>query len=239
MKKITPQQMLERGVHLGHKRQRIHPKSKKNIYSIESGASIIDLFKTEELLSKAQQYAFELGESGKQMLFVGTKKTARDIIDSLCKKNNLLYLSSKWVGGLMTNFEEIRRNVTRMIESRGAMEAGDWNKLPKHEQVELNKKLTRAGQIYNGVEKLEALPDCLFIVDIRKEKNAVEEARRLGIATIAIVDTNSDPGLVTYPIPGNDDSQESIELLTNAIVEAYVEGREKYEKLQSKEKKLS
>ncbi len=227
MKKTNPEELLAAGVHFGHKKWRIHPKSQKYIYKIDRGASIIDLFKTAEELDKAKQFVFDLAQEKKTLLVVGTKKQAKAIVLELCEKNNIYYIASKWIGGFLTNFDEILKNVKKMRDLKKEKAEGEWNKLPKHEMVKLDKELVKLERVYRGVENLEKLPDALFIIDIKKEHTAVIEARRRDIPTIAIVDTNCDPRLVDYPIPGNDDALTSISFLTKEIVVSYTEGREK------------
>ncbi|MFQ5452541.1 MAG: 30S ribosomal protein S2, partial [Candidatus Paceibacterota bacterium] len=179
MKKVKPEELLSYGVHLGHKKQRVHPRARKFIHKIESGVSIIDLFQTAERLETACTIAKSLGKSKKVLLLVGTKRVARDVIRDAGQKHNLPYVSQKWVGGLLTNFAEISKNVKRIKDMRSEQDEGTWKKLPKHEQVALEKKLNRIASIYDGVVSMTELPDALFIVDIKKEKNAIMEARRL------------------------------------------------------------
>ncbi len=237
MKKTLPEELLAHGVHLGHKRTRVHPKSKPYIYAVEGGASIIDLFQTVDLLARAEEAAYKLGHEGKVLMFVGTKKSAREVLLDLTQDNELVHLASKWVGGFLTNFEQIEKNIKTMTEMRVNKETGEWAKLPKHESIALDKKLARIASIYSGVSTLEKIPDALFVIDIRKEATAIEEARTVKIETIAITDTNTDPTLVDFPIPGNDDAVTSIKFITERIVNAYVDGRKKGEIERAKVKK--
>lgn len=229
MKKSNPEEMILYGVHFGHKSQKVHPRSKKYIHKIENGVSIIDLFKTAVELDKAKEFVFNLGKENKNILFIATKKQARPIVKELCIANNINYLTNKWTGGFATNFEEIHKNVKRISDMKKAKEAGEWNQFPKHEIVKLDKKLMKLLKIYEGVEKMDKLPDAFFIVDLKKENNAANEACMKKIPVVAITDTNVNPEIVDYPIPGNDDALTSIKYLTEQIVEAYVEGRKKAE----------
>ncbi|OGK14945.1 30S ribosomal protein S2 [Candidatus Roizmanbacteria bacterium RIFCSPHIGHO2_01_FULL_39_12b] len=224
MNKISPEELLKAGVHLGHRKQKINPASKKFIYKIESGVSIIDLFQTAPQLDKALEFIRSLGKEGKIITFVATKKGARDIVEEIAKKNNLTYITNKWVGGFLTNFSEVHKNVELLNTLTGEKERGEWNKYVKHERVTLEKKMRRITSIYEGVLTLDKIPDALFIIDIKKEKNAVTEAKRCEIRTVALVDTNSDPGLVDYPIIGNDDALTSVQFIVENIVGAYLEG---------------
>src|SRR3989344_5985449 len=196
MNKISPEELLKAGVHLGHRKQKINPASKKFIYKIESGVSIIDLFQTAPQLDKALEFIRSLGKEGKIITFVATKKGARDIVEDMAKLNTLT----------------------------GEKERGEWNKYVKHERVTLEKNMRRITSIYEGFLTLDKIPDALFIIDIKKEKNAVTEAKRCEIRTVALVDTNSDPGLVDYPIIGNDDALTSVQFIVENIVGAYLEG---------------
>lgn len=239
MKKTTPEDLIAYGVHLGHKSFKVHPRSRQYIYQIESGTSIIDLFQTAQLLEKAKQVAFELGQNGKVLLVVASKKQTRDIIAELCKKNNIPYLTNKWVGGFLTNFSAISQNIKKMATLAADRDNGDWNQFVKHERVALEKKLNRISGIYEGVASMEKTPDALFVVDIKKENNAILEARMEHIPTIAMVDTNTNPDLVDYPIPANDDAISSVTFIADEIIGAYVEGKETPKKEEKVEKTKS
>ena len=227
MKKTTPEDLIAHGVHLGHKAFKVHPRSKQYIYQIESGTSIIDLFQTADLLEQAKQAAFELGKNGKVLLVVATKKQTKEIVAQLCAENNISYLTNKWVGGFLTNFGAISQNIKKMNTLSVEKENGDWSQFVKHERTGLEKKLNRISEIYKGVASLTKTPDALFLVDIKKENNAVLESRMEHLPTIAMVDTNTNPDLVDYPIPANDDAISSVTFIVNEIIGSYVEGRGK------------
>ena|SRR3989344_7618077 len=222
MKKTDPASLLAYGLHLGHKKTKVHPKSRQYIYKLENGTSIIDLFKTAELLDAAKEHMTALAKDGKLVLFVGTKKVAREALTELCSKYNLFNMTNKWVGGFLTNFQEVSKNIKAMNEMRQQQTEGAWNALPKHERIALEKKLNKIASVYTGVAQMQALPDALFIVDVKKERNALSEAMQLGIPTIAVTDTNVDPDDVTYPIPANDDAVTSVKFIVDEIVGSYV-----------------
>jgi len=216
------EELFKLGAHLGHRKNRIHPKAKKYIYKIENQTSIIDLTQTVFLLEKAKEYVQKLKKEKKSILFVGTKRSSVNIINELCEKHNLFYLTNKWPPGFLTNFDMfLKNNIQKMNKMRKEKENGDWQKFVKHEQTKLEKALKKIELVYKGVAKMEKLPDVLFIVDIKKEKNALIEAKKLNIPLVAIVDTNINPELIDYPIPANDDSAETVEYIIKEIINSY------------------
>ncbi len=224
---VQVQKLFNAGSHLGHKTERVHPKARKFIYRVENGVSIIDLTKTVAQLNEAAKFVYNLGKNNKTLLVVVTKKIAAATVQDLCQKSDIPYITVKWPAGLLSNFDMIMKNVKKLKEMKEAREKGEWEKFVKHEQVKLNKILNRLEKFYGGLVNLEKLPDALFVVDIRKEKNAVKEAKEKSIPTVAIVDTNADPETVNYPIVANDDSLSSIEFLTKHIIESYMRGKKK------------
>jgi len=229
-------ELFDAKVHLGHKKNRIHPKAKKYIYTMDNGVSIIDLTKTAELLDKAEKYITSLFKEGKKLLVVATKRIASSSIEKFCKENNISYVTSKWPAGLLTNFETVRKNVRKMEEMKKAKEEKQWDKLVKHEQSALGKELIKLEKFYGGLSDLKKMPDALFIIDIKKEKNALAEARNFNLSIIAIVDTNVDPGLVNFPIPGNDDSFSSVDYLFKKTMEGYIQDKSKIQSSNVKSK---
>jgi len=229
MKKTNPEELLSYGLHFGHKAQRVNPRAHKYIYKIENGISIIDLFKTAVELDKAKEFVQKLGQEGKSLLVVATKKQARAITTDICKELGVPFLTSKWIGGFISNFEEIKKNIEKLETMKKDQEEGAWNKFPKHERFKLDKQLFRISKVYEGVAKLTKLPDAFFLVDIKHEANAVKEARNKEIPLIGIADTNADPYSVDFPIPANDDAMSSIEYVVRTVLEAYSEGRKKAE----------
>jgi small subunit ribosomal protein S2 len=229
------EELFAAGAHLGHKSNRVHPKTNKYIYSFENGVSIIDLTKTADYLEKAKRYVSELGSSKKILLVVCTKKIASNLTKELCAKNNLLFVNTKWPAGLLTNFEMIIKNVKKLNSMKEAKEKGEWSKYVKHEQVKLDKDLNKLEKFYGGIANLKKLPDALFVIDIKKEKNSIKEAGEMKIITVAVTDTNANPDVVSYPIPGNDDSITSIEYFLKEIIEAYSSSYLKAEEAKAKE----
>lgn len=216
------EELFKAGVHLGHKRNRLHPKAKKYLYTIDKGVSIIDLTKTAEQLTKAKQYIAEAAKDKKIMLVVATKKVVSQYAEDLCKKHGIPHVTTKWQPGLLTNFRTIIKNVKKLKELTEQKESGAWDNLIKHERFKLAKHLSRLEKFYGGIINLEKKPDLLFIVDIKKEKNALDEAHKSQVTTVAIADTNSDPATVDYPIVANDDSPTSAQYLVSEIIAAYV-----------------
>jgi len=213
------EELFNRGAHLGHRKNRVHPRAKKYIYKIENRQSIIDLNQTVILLENAKKFFRKLKEEKKSILFVATKKTIANIVTQVCQKNNFFYLTTKWPTGFLTNFETfLKNNIKKMQKMREEKEKGEWDKFVKHERVKLEKKLKKIEKIYAGVAQMEKLPDALVIVDAKREKNAVLEAKKLKIPIIAIVDTNVNPDLIDYPIPANDDSPEAVDYIINKLV---------------------
>ncbi|TSC64509.1 MAG: small subunit ribosomal protein S2 [Microgenomates group bacterium Gr01-1014_93] len=195
------------------------------IYGSRDGVSIIDLTLSDKYLKEASLFAENLGKEGKILLFLGTKKQAQSLVADLAKKIRAPYLNNRWVGGFLTNFEIVNKNVKRLKDLTEQKEKGELSKYTKKEQLLLDREINRLSRDYGGVLDLSGNPDCLFIIDIVREKTAVAEARRLGIPIVAIADSNSDASLVDYPIPGNDDAIKSITIITETIAGAYGEGK--------------
>jgi len=213
------EELFNLGAHLGHRKNRVHPKAKKFIYKIENQQSIIDLTKTVILLQKAKKFFNELRQKNKTILFVATKKNIASFIEKTCQENNFFYLTNKWPPGFLTNFETfLKSNIQKMQKMREEKEKGEWEKFVKHERVKLEKQLKRIEKIYGGIALMKKLPDALFIVDIKREKNALIEAKKLKIPIIAIVDTNVDPDLVDYPIVANDDAAKVVEYIVRELI---------------------
>jgi len=212
------EELFKLGAHLGHRKNRTHPKAKKFIYKIENQQTIIDLSKTIDLLEKTKKFFKELKENNKTILFVATKKNVASFIEKICQKNNFFYLTNKWPPGFLTNFETfIKNNIQKMQKMRKEKEKGEWEKFVKHERQKLEKQLKKIERIYAGVASMEKLPDALFIIDIKRERNALIEGKKLRIPIIAIVDTNVNPELVDYPIPANDDAGEVVEYIIKEL----------------------
>ena len=221
---ISMRDLLEAGVHFGHQTGRWNPKMAPYIYGARNGVHILDLAQTVTRLQDATEFARELSGSGQQILFVGTKRQAQDVIRNEADRANMPYVVTRWLGGTLTNFQTIRQRVDYMIELERREEAGQLDLLPKKEALKLRDKLTRLHRYLRGLRDMTSLPGALFIVDVPREHIAVAEARRLNIPIIAVCDTNSDPNLVDFPIPSNDDAIRAVRLLTAQIADAAQEG---------------
>ncbi|AEH51113.1 30S ribosomal protein S2 [Pseudothermotoga thermarum] len=223
---VTMKQLLEAGAHFGHRTRRWNPKMAPYIYGERKGIYIIDLQKTLKLLEEACDFVRAKASEGATMLFVGTKKQAQHVIREEAKRCGAFYVDNRWLGGLLTNFNTIKNRIARLIELEQMEENGELSKLPKKEQSKVRRELEKLRKNLGGLKGMTKLPDIVYIVDPRKEKNAVAEANRLGIPIVAIVDTNCDPDPIDFVIPANDDAIRSIKLITSKIADAYLEGRE-------------
>ncbi len=223
---ISMKQLLEAGVHFGHQTRRWNPKMAPYIFTQRNGIYIIDLQKTVRLIEQAYNFLREVSESGKSILFVGTKKQAHDSISEEAARCGMFYVNERWLGGTLTNFRTIRSRVARLKKIEQMKEDGTYEVLPKREVLELEKERERLERFLGGIRDMEILPGALFVVDPRKERIAVAEARKLNIPIVAIVDTNCDPDEVDYVIPGNDDAIRAVRLLTAKMADAVIEARE-------------
>lgn len=221
-------QLLEAGVHFGHQTKRWNPKMKKFIFGERSGIYIIDLEKTEECINRARDYLLDIASKGEFVLFVGTKKQAREVVQQEAIRCGMHYVTERWPGGLLTNFSTIKKSINRLKEIEKMREDGTFAKFTKKEVAGLEKESAKLKKNFSGIVNMERMPKAVFIVDTKKEETAVNEARRLDIPIISLIDTNSDPGLVTYPIPGNDDAAKSIRMITVLVADTIMEGRKKF-----------
>lgn len=233
----TMQELLEAGVHFGHQVRRGNPRMGEYIFGAREGVHIINLEFSEKLLKAAAEYAYKLGSEGKVILFVGTKKQAQDLIKQNALKVEAPYVDFKWVGGLLTNFEEIRKNIRKILDLKEKKEKGELTKYTKKEQLLISRKIEKFEKENGGIAQMNTLPDALYIIDCVNEKTAVTEANRVGIPIIAITDTNANPSFVSYPIPGNDDATKSIKIITETIFEAYTKGLGQAQKVKAKDQK--
>lgn len=223
---ISMKQLLEAGVHFGHQTRRWNPKMAPYIFTERNGIYIIDLQKTVRKVDEAYQFVRNIVAEGGTILFVGTKKQAQETIRQEAERCGMPYVNQRWLGGMLTNFQTIRSRIDRLEQLETMESDGSFYLLPKKEVLELNKEKERLERFLGGIRTLRRLPDAIFIVDPRKEKIAVAEARKLGIPIIAIVDTNCDPDEVDYVIPGNDDAIRAVRLLTSKMADAVVEALE-------------
>jgi small subunit ribosomal protein S2 len=222
-------QMLEAGVHFGHQTRRWNPKMKPYIFGKRNGIYIVDLQKTEQLFHEAAEFVRWLGRTGRRLLFVGTKRQAQDVIAEEAQRAGQYFVTHRWLGGTLTNFVTIRSSIERLDDVERRLEDPD-SPLTKKERVRLERERDKARRNLEGIRKLQQLPDALFVIDPKKEDIAVSEANKLGIPVVAVVDTNCDPELVDYVIPGNDDAIRSIRLFASRVADAYLEGAGEMEK---------
>lgn len=221
----TLEEMLKVGVHFGHKKQRSHPKAKKNIFCLREGIYVIDLGKTQELLKRALDYFSKVTKEGRTILFVGTKKQAKRIVEEAAKKVNMPYITHRWLGGTLTNFETVRKNIKHLEELEKKKESEEYQYFTKKEKLKLDEEIAKLHQIFDGIIEMKKLPDCLFVVDAVEEDIAIKEANKKGIPIVAICDTNANPEKVDYPIPANDEALKSIEMMVGLVAEGILEGR--------------
>ncbi len=226
MSVITMKQLLEAGVHFGHHTRRWNPKMSEYIYTERNGLYIIHLAKTVDKIDEAYAYVKEVAASGKNILFVGTKKQAADAIKEEAERCGMYYVNVRWPGGMMTNFKTIKKSINRLNTLTKMSEDGTFDMLPKKEAAALNKEMIDLEKNYGGIKTMTELPAAVFIVDTKKEANAVKEAKKLGIPVIAIVDTNCDPDDADYIIPGNDDAIRAIKLISSVLADAVIEGKQ-------------
>ena len=226
MSPVTMKQLLEAGVHFGHQTKRWNPKMKDYIFGSRNGIYIVDLQKTVRLFKEAYKFVAAAVASGGNILFVGTKKQAQDSIAEEAQRANMFFVNQRWLGGTLTNFRTIKKNVERMKKLQAMKEDGTFDVLPKKEVLQLEKEKAKMEKTLGGIKDMSRIPQGIFIVDPRKERIAVHEARKLGIPIVAIVDTNCDPDEIDYIIPGNDDAIRAIRLISSKIADACLEGKQ-------------
>ena len=223
---VSMKQLLEAGVHFGHQTRRWNPKMASYIYTERNGIYIIDLQKTVKKLEEAYNFVRDLAASGETLLFVGTKKQAQEAIKEEAERVGMYYVNARWLGGMLTNFKTMRTRVERLNQLHKMQEDGTFAMLPKKEVAKLNLEIEKLEKYLGGVKNMKKLPGALFIVDPRKERNAIAEARKLHIPIVAIVDTNCDPDEIDYVIPGNDDAIRAIKLISATMANAVQEGKQ-------------
>ena len=223
---VSMKQLLEAGVHFGHQTRRWNPKMAEYIFTERNGIYIIDLQKTVRKLEEAYNFIRELSENGESVLFVGTKKQAQDSVREEAERAGAYFVNARWLGGMMTNFTTIRHRIDRLRQLRAMEEDGTFDLLPKKEVIKLKLEIEKLEKFMGGIKDMKKLPGALFIVDPRKERIVVAEAKKLGIPIVAIVDTNCDPDEIDYVIPGNDDAIRAVKLISATMANAIIEGRE-------------
>lgn len=226
MARVSMKQLLEAGVHFGHQTRRWNPKMKNYIFTERNGIYIIDLQRTVKLLDVAFNFVRDLVADGGNIVFVGTKKQAQDSIATEAQRCGAHYVNHRWLGGMLTNYNTIRKRIDRMLELEQMEQDGTFERLTKKEVLNLVHEKNRLNKFLNGIREMKKLPDAVYIVDPRKERIAVNEARRLNIPVIAIVDTNCDPDEIDYIIPGNDDAIRAVKLITSVMADAVMEGKQ-------------
>ena len=231
-------ELLEAGVHFGHQTQRWNPKMKPYIYGARNGIYVIDLRKTTDLLDQAYELVRDYAAKNKNILFVGTKKQAADVVAEEAARSGAYYINRRWLGGMLTNFETIRGRVNKLKELEEFINNGYVDKLPKKEVAQLNRQLAKLSKTLGGIKDMRGLPDLIFIVDQAKEEIAIKEANKLGIPVICLADTNANPDGIDYIIPGNDDAIRSIKLITSKLADAVLEGKQLRENKANEAKKI-
>ncbi len=221
---ITPKDLLDAGVHFGHQTKRWNPRSKPYVYDHRQGVTIIDLGKTHELLAKACAFLEETVAGGGNVLFVATKRQARDIVREAATTLNMPMCVDRWLGGTLTNYETVKRSIAKFKKYQAMETSGELSKLPRKEESAIKREMTRMQKNFSGIADMPGLPSAMFVVDVNHHKIAVAEASRSNIPCVALVDTNSDPGAVSHPIPGNDDAVKSIRIIVEAITAAVQSG---------------
>ena len=226
MSVVSMKQLLEAGVHFGHQTRRWNPKMAEYIFTERNGIYIIDLQKTVKKIEEAYMFVRDVAAEGGNILFVGTKKQAQDAIKEEALRAEMYYVNVRWLGGMLTNFKTIKKSIQKLNNLNKMAEDGTFDLLPKKEVAAMQKEMADLEKNLGGIKNMKGLPSCIFIVDPKKEKNAVDEARKLGIPIVAIVDTNCDPYEVDYVIPGNDDAIRAIKLIASTLADAVIEGKQ-------------
>ena len=223
---VAMKQLLEAGVHFGHQTRRWDPRMAEYIFQARNGIHIIDLQKTSKKLDEAYSFVKEQAEEGKTVLFVGTKKQAQECVKEAAEKSGMYYVDQRWLGGMLTNFKTIRTRVERLKELERMEEDGTFDVLPKKEVIGLKKEMEKLERNLGGIKEMEELPGVLFVVDPKKERTAILEAKKLNIPVVGLVDTNCNPEDVDYAIPGNDDAIRAVKLIADVMANAIIEGRQ-------------
>ena len=231
-------ELLEAGVHFGHQTQRWNPKMKPYIYGARNGIYVIDLRKTTDLLDEAYALVRDYAAKGKNILFVGTKKQAAEVVAEEAKRSGAYFINRRWLGGMLTNFETIRGRVNKLKEMEEFISNGYVDKLPKKEVAQLNRQLSKLSKTLGGIKEMRGLPELIFVVDQDKEDIAIKEANKLGIPVICLADTNANPDGINYIIPGNDDAIRAIKLITSKLADAVLEGKQLRENKANEAKKV-
>ena len=232
-------ELLEAGVHFGHQTQNWNPKMKPYIYGARNGIYVIDLRKTETLLDEAYELIRDYAAKGRNVLFVGTKKQAAEVVAEEAKRSGAYYINRRWLGGMLTNFETIRGRVNKLKELEEFIESGHIDKLPKKEVAQINRQVAKLSKTLGGIKDMRGLPDIIYVIDQEKEDIAIKEANKLGIPVVCLADTTANPDGIDRIIPGNDDAIRSIQLITSKLADAVLEGKQLRENKAAETKKIS
>jgi small subunit ribosomal protein S2 len=229
-------ELLESGVHFGHQTRRWNPKMKPYVFGARNGIYIIDLQKTVDQTRAACAFASSVCAEGKKVLFVGTKKQAKEVVEEEAKRSGMYFVTNRWLGGMLTNYQTVKASIDRLKKIEALKASAEWDEVPKKEQSKYDRELDKLQKSLGGIQDMKKLPGAIFVIDTEKEHIAVKEAKKLGIPTIAVVDTNCDPSNIGYVIPGNDDAIRSIKLFARLIADSCLEGAKTFqEKLRAKE----
>lgn len=236
MPAVTMRELLEAGVHFGHQTRRWNPRMKPYVFGARNGIYIIDLQKTVAQARAACAFASQITSEGKKVLFVGTKKQAKDVVEEEAKRSGMYYVTNRWLGGMLTNYQTVKASIDRLKKIEALKNSPEWIETPKKEQSRYDRELDKLKKSLGGIEEMKKLPGALFVIDTEKEHIAIKEAKKLGIPTIAVVDTNCDPSNIAYVIPGNDDAIRSLRLFARLIADSCLEGTKTFqEKLRAQE----
>lgn len=225
LESVSVKQLLEAGAHFGHQTSRWHPRMKTYIFTKRNGIHILDLEKTVVMMEKACDFITRLISEGGHILFVGTKKQAQESIELEAKRCGMFFVNQRWVGGLLTNFSTIQTRIDYLVRLEDQKARGEFSRLPKKEALQLDEEIANLNKIFGGIKEMTNLPSALFVIDITKEKNALAEAKRMGIPVVAVVDTNANPEEVDYPIPANDDAIRAVKLMCAKIADCVLAGK--------------
>jgi small subunit ribosomal protein S2 len=229
MPQVTMRELLEAGVHFGHQTRRWNPKMKPYVFGARNGIYIIDLQKTVDHARKACDFAVKVTGEGKKVLFVGTKKQAKEVVEEEAKRSGMYFVTNRWLGGMLTNYQTVKASIDRLKKIEALKESAEWSETPKKEQSRLDRELEKLKKSLGGIEEMKKLPGALFVIDTEKEHIAIKEAKKLGIPVIAVVDTNCDPSNITHVIPGNDDAIRSVRLFSRLIADSCLEGTKSFQ----------
>ena len=230
---VSMKSLLEAGVHFGHQRKYWNPKMDQYIYSHRNGIHIVDLQKTVKCLETARAFVKDIASSGKKILMVGTKKQAQESVTQEAVRSGSFYITTRWLGGTLTNFKTIEKRIDYLVELEAKKEKGEFQVLPKKEALKMEEKIIKLNRFFGGIKDMTELPGALFVIDIGKEDIAIAEARKVGVPIVALVDTNCDPSLIDWPIPGNDDAMRSVKLVVSAIADSVMEGVAEFNTVES------